>query len=729
MTSENLDLTFGSAPLDRLQEIKAMEDFPVAKGPALALIRLTQRESTSLGVLAHALKADPIFSVRLLKVANGANGTEKPPIVSLRDAVSVLGVPAVRALALGFSLLSIHRSGNCGSFDYARFWSHALARAVGLPLLTGAIHRGESEEAFSVGLLARTGELALAELFPEQYAEILERRRQEPSHRLSELEQQAFGISHEAVTASMLLDCGLPEDCIESARLFEGCEEQSLEKGSDPFVTRHLLALADRIADVCVAPQAEWRRLMPRLFQLGSRLGFDSPALIATCDRIAHEWREWGPTVEVDIGPMPRFEDVPAEEVEPPPPLPRIEPVLARAVAAKPVPPVKAVPAADVVIVHVPPVEAVPAPKVEAVRKPSVEAAPAEPPAPPKQAEKPAAAPAARSGQGMRILVVGDQERVRKQLCEALITAGHSVFEAANGRQGLAMALELQPQIMLVDLQSGGMDGIELTDSLRQFKVGRGVYILLLTGTNLLSGTDDDEKLVQAFEAGVDDFLVMPIKPRVLAARLRAGQRVVGLHEDLAREQEETRRISAELSATNQKLQAVGMTDMLTGCPNHRAAMDRIQQEWAMATRSERPLACMAIEIDDFKMVNDIHGHEAGDTVLRLVASTLKEEMRAQDVLARTGGDEFMVICPDTTLEAALACAERMRAVIETLPIVSAAEKLRGSVSIGVAVRDAATADPEALIRLADQSVYLAKRRRNTVATVQSRSPVSAMSA
>jgi diguanylate cyclase (GGDEF)-like protein len=728
MTSEKLDLTFGSAPLDRLQEIRAMEDFPVAKGPALALIRLTQRESTSLGVLAHALKADPIFSVRLLKVANGANGTDKPPIVSLRDAVSVLGVPAVRALALGFSLLSIHRGGECGSFDYPRFWSHALARAVGLPLLTAAIHRSESEEAFSVGLLARVGELALAELFPGQYAEILERRLQEPSHRLSDLEQQAFGISHEAVTASMLLDCGLPEDCIESARFFEGCEEQSVEKGSDPFVMRHLLALADRIADVCVAPQAEWRRLMPRLFHLGSRLGFEAPALIAVCDRIAHEWREWGPALEIDVGPMPHFENVPVEEIEPPR-MPRVEAVRAETVKPDPTPLVAFVRAAEPVAARVPPAGAAPAPKVDARPAPHVGAAPAEPPAPPKKADKPTAAPAAGSGQGMRILVVGDQERVRKQLCEALTAAGHSVSEAGDGRQGLAMALELQPQIMLVDLQSGGMDGIELTDSLRQFKVGRGIYILLLTGTNLLSGADDDEKLVQAFEAGVDDFLVMPIKPRVLAARLRAGQRVVRLHEDLAREQEETRRVSAELSATNQKLQAVGMTDMLTGCPNHRAAMDRIQQEWAMATRSLRPLACMAIEIDDFKMVNDIHGHEAGDTVLRLVASALKEEMRAQDVLARTGGDEFMVICPDTTLEAALACAERMRAVIETLPIVSAAEKLRGSVSIGVAVRDAATTDPEALIRLADQSVYLAKRRRNTVATVQSRSPVSAMSA
>ncbi len=664
MTSENDDLTFDSAVLDRLGEIKAMEDFPVPKGAAMALIRLTQRESTSLAVLAHALKADPIFSVRLIQVANGASGNAHGPVVSLRDALSVLGIPAVRALAVGFSLMANYRSGKCGSFDYSRFWSQSLARAIALQLLTGATRASEAEEAFSVGLLGRVGELALAELFPEQYSEILKRRDQEPELRLIDLEQQALGISHNVLTVAMMLDCGLPEDCVESAQLFEGCEEQSLQEGSSQFVTRHLLALADHVAGICVAPQAEWRKRMPRLFQLGVRLGFDAAALIAICDRAAHEWREWGPALEVDTGPMPRFEDVPAE-----------------------------------------------------------------PAAPLKKPDEAAAAPSANSGQGMCILVVGDQDRVRKQLCGVLTAAGHSVFEAADGRQGLALALELRPQIMLVDLQVGEMDGIALTDSLRQFKAGRSIYILLLTGTNLLSGADDDEKLVEAFEAGVDDFLIMPIKPRVLAARLRAGQRVVRLQEDLAREQEEIRRISAELSATNQQLQEVGMTDMLTGCPNHRAAMDCIQQEWAMATRSQRPLACMTIEIDDFKLVNDSHGHEAGDTVLKLVASALKGEMRAQDVLARTGGNEFMVICPDTTLDAALACAERIRAVVETLPIVAAAQNLLGSVSVGVAVRDAATADPDALIGLADQSVYLAKRRRNSVATVQSVSPASLRSA
>ncbi|MCK9382961.1 MAG: diguanylate cyclase [Sulfuritalea sp.] len=683
MTSATTQLVSDPAVLRRLEEIKAMDDFPVAKGSAMALIRLTQRESTPLAVLAHALKADPTFSVRLIKVANGVSSNEHRPVVSVRDAISVLGVPAVRALALGFSLLSNHRSGNCANFDYSRFWSHSLARAVALQLATGATQRSEAEEAFSVGLLARVGELVLAELFAVQYAELLQRRGQEPTHRLIDLEQRAFGISHNVLTASLLLDCGLPEDCVDSGQFFEGCEEQRLQEGSTQFVTRHLLALADRIADVCVAPQAEWRKLMPRLFQLGARLGFDAAALIAICDRAAHEWREWGPALEIDAGPMPRFEDVPPEPAAPPK-------------MAEPVAPQKRT---------------------------------ADQAAPPKKASQAAPPPRADSGQGMSILVVGDQERARKQLCAVLTAAGHSVSEAAGGRQGLAMALELRPQIMLVDLQAGEMDGIQLTDSLRQFAAGRSIYILLLTGTNLLTGTDDDEKLVKAFEAGVDDFLIMPITPRVLAARLRAGQRVVRLQEELVRDQEEIRRISAALSATNQQLREVGTTDMLTGCPNRRYAMDRLQQEWAMATRSQRPLACMVINIDNFKQVNDSYGHDAGDTVLKLVAGALKDEMRAQDVLARTGGDEFMVICPDTTLDAALACAERIRAMIETVPLVSAAQYVRGSVSVGVAVRDAATGDPDALIRLADQSAYLAKRRRNAVATVQSISPASVRSA
>jgi diguanylate cyclase (GGDEF)-like protein len=134
----------------------------------------------------------------------------------------------------------------------------------------------------------------------------------------------------------------------------------------------------------------------------------------------------------------------------------------------------------------------------------------------------------------------------------------------------------------------------------------------------------------------------------------------------------------------------------------------------------------MVIDLDNFTQINDVHGHAAGDTVLKLVASALKDEMRAQDILARTGGDEFLVICPDTTLEAAAACAERIRVVVENLPIVCGQQNVRGSVSVGVAVRDASTSDPDALLRLADQGAYLAKRRRNAVVTVQATGPTAA---
>jgi diguanylate cyclase (GGDEF)-like protein len=719
------------ATLRQIEQLKETESYPVAKGPALALIRLTQRESTSLAVVAHALKADPTFSLRLIKVANGASGSEHRPVVSLRDAVSVLGVPAVRALALGFSLMSNHASGPCDEFDYPRFWSQSLARAVALQQLNTALKNTEAEEAFSVGLLARVGELALAELFPQPYADILKRRQQEPGLQLTDLEQQAFALSHGALTASMMLDCHLPREQVEAAQHFEDCETQNLPAGSVQFTARHLLLLADHVAGICVAPQAEWSRLMPRLFKLGVHLSLAADPLIATCDRVAHEWREWGAALEFETGPMPRFEECIAPAPDTPAPV-----VAAPAVAAVARPPVAApAAAARAPAAAAPAVAATPRKPTEPL-KPTAPAKPTEPlkptaPAKPTEPLKPTApvkpvapvTPAApvRSawievGKAMSVLIVGDRERICNPLRDTLKAAGHSVVEAADGRQGLAAAIELQPQIMLVDLHAGIVDGIELTRTLRQFKAGRSTYVLIL-----LTDAGGDENLIRGFEAGADDVITLPLPSDVLAAHLLAGQRVARLQEELARDQEEVRRISAELSATNQRLKEVGMTDMMTGCPNRSYAMDRIQQEWAMATRTQRPLACMTIEIDDFKRINDLRGHAAGDMVLKLVASALKDEMRAQDVLARTGGAEFFVICPDTPLDAAMACGERIRGVVDGLPISSGDQDVRASVSVGVAVRDASVADADGLIRLADQGAYLAKRNRNAVATVQSR--------
>ena len=212
MTSQTIHSPSDCGVRVRFEEIRAMEDFPRPRGAANALIRLTQREGTSLAVMAHALKSDPTLSVRVIRVANGIGDTERGPLVSLRDAVNAVGVAPVRTLALGFSLMATCRGGQCREFDFPGFWSRALARAVALQLLTDAGEGLPRAEAFSVGLLARIGELILAEVFPAPYSELLRHRAGADGTQLLLAEQEAFAVNHAAMAALLLLDYNLSED-------------------------------------------------------------------------------------------------------------------------------------------------------------------------------------------------------------------------------------------------------------------------------------------------------------------------------------------------------------------------------------------------------------------------------------------------------------------------------------------------------------------------------------
>lgn len=316
--------------------------------------------------------------------------------------------------------------------------------------------------------------------------------------------------------------------------------------------------------------------------------------------------------------------------------------------------------------------------------------------------------------QRIRVLVVDDDSAMRTVLRVALQKIGNEVIEAADGREALDLALERQPQMVIVDWVMPEMDGMQLTRALRQTKIGRGMFIMVLTSF------EDDDRLVEAFETGVDDFMQKPLKPRVLAARLRAGQRIIKLQQEIERDREEIRYFAAELAVTNRRLQEVALTDVLTNCPNRRFAMERIHQEWATAARNGRPLACLVVDVDEFKQINDTYGHDVGDSVLKQTALALKKGLRAQDVICRTGGDEFLVICPDTGLQAGLVCAERVRRSVEQLAITTGMLQLKSSVSIGVAIGEPGMKDADALIKRGDEGLYLAKARgRNRVATAQ----------
>lgn len=314
----------------------------------------------------------------------------------------------------------------------------------------------------------------------------------------------------------------------------------------------------------------------------------------------------------------------------------------------------------------------------------------------------------------LRILIVDQPGRARAQLAATLVAAGHDVRLADDGRAGFRMALQEHPHILITEWDTGGMGGIGMIRALRETKFGRGVYILIMTAR------ETEENLVAAFAAGVDDFVAKPLNLRILEARLRAAERVVRLQREVERDRDEIRRYADELAEANRRLREAALTDVLTGLPNRRYAIEFFGHEWQVASRSGRPLVVMLIDVDHFKEINDSHGHAGGDVVLKEIAVAIKRGLRAQDVVCRTGGDEFTVICPDTDLAAGLTCAERVRKAVAGLRFAFGGRCHRGSVSIGVAMRDAGTPDIETLIKRADEGAYLAKQRgRNKVVSIQ----------
>lgn len=173
------------------------------------------------------------------------------------------------------------------------------------------------------------------------------------------------------------------------------------------------------------------------------------------------------------------------------------------------------------------------------------------------------------------------------------------------------------------------------------------------------------------------------------------------------------------LSEANHRLEEMALTDVLTGLPNRRHAMARLAQAWAESSQTDTPLACMMIDADGFKQINDRYGHDAGDEVLRRLSRQLRYALRTDDVVCRLGGDEFLIICPATAIDGGLQAAEATRQEIANLHVaVGEGGEWAGSISVGVAVRTAAMQSPEDLIKAADEGVYLAKRKgRNRVET------------
>lgn len=307
----------------------------------------------------------------------------------------------------------------------------------------------------------------------------------------------------------------------------------------------------------------------------------------------------------------------------------------------------------------------------------------------------------------LRILLVDDDRAVLMILKMLLDNAGHTVAVARNGVEALGMVKDFMPQVIMTDWIMPEMDGIEFCKALRRNPVWRNIYVFMLTAQ------ESTDRLVEAFEAGANDYMTKPINPKVLGARLSAGQRVVQLQEELEYERQQLQAFSSELAASNQRYQRLALTDVLTELPNRRFANDHLERQWALTLRNNSPLSCMMVDIDYFKQVNDTYGHKVGDDALKQVAGVMQLSVRKQDVVCRLGGEEFLVICPDVQAESVFRYAERLRQSVAKLEINDpvSGKTFKLTISIGAASKSPAITTHEMLLQLADKRLYAAKER------------------
>lgn len=246
-----------------------------------------------------------------------------------------------------------------------------------------------------------------------------------------------------------------------------------------------------------------------------------------------------------------------------------------------------------------------------------------------------------------------------------------------------------------------GQDGVEVCRRLRASTKEPYIYVLLLTGRA------DSQDLVEAIEAGADDYLTKPFNAAELRARLRAGRRIVELQEQLLEAQEALRQ-----QATH---------DALTGLLNRAAILQVLQRESARSTRDGQPLSILMVDLDHFKQINDDHGHLAGDAVLREAARRMGSCVRLYDSLGRYGGEEFLAVLPGCDFEGAAVQAERLRRILDATPFEIEEVPIRVTCSVGCVTQlSGAKYDTDGLVQLADCALYGAKRSgRNRIEAAQ----------
>jgi two-component system, cell cycle response regulator len=292
----------------------------------------------------------------------------------------------------------------------------------------------------------------------------------------------------------------------------------------------------------------------------------------------------------------------------------------------------------------------------------------------------------------MRILIAEDDPAFRLILQTILAEWGYQVEVAVNGSEAYQLLVSGNaPKLAILDWKMPGLEGVEVCRKLREERPEHYTYLILLTSQQR------DEDLVAGMEAGADDYIIKPFKHNELRVRLRAGRRILELHEELA--------------AARDILRQKATHDSLTGLLNREEVLGILDKE---LSRFERDGVCFSIimaDIDHFKQINDSFGHVAGDAVLRLTAQKMLSLMRPYDSIGRYGGEEFLIVLPECCGECARAFAERLCSSIASDPADTPDGMVPVTASLGVASCGCGgTNGSQSLLQAADAALYQAKK-------------------
>lgn len=303
----------------------------------------------------------------------------------------------------------------------------------------------------------------------------------------------------------------------------------------------------------------------------------------------------------------------------------------------------------------------------------------------------------------MKILLVEDSATLRHAMAQYVREAGHSPLLARSGEEALQLLESTPVELIIMDVEMPGLNGFETTRLIREWLGDHWIPIIFVTGKS------EDESYREGIEAGGDDYLIKPVSSVIIKAKIRAMARIAEMRD--------------QLNQLNAELEALSQVDSLTQALNRRTFNDQAQQHWRLAKRRQTPTSVLMIDVDHFKPYNDHYGHPAGDRCLKAITDSLQNCLhRPADLLGRYGGEEFVVLLPETDRNGTRSVASKALEAVRQLALEHKYSSAgpRVTVSIGGATCNHPLGhDLEELIKCADRALYKAKHAGRDRALVE----------